>query len=72
MVEVGLLLVFISTIGVLIWAVCSTIAFVGLFPLFVFITIGMLTYYIGFTNFIILGWLMILALFFIARRRQSK
>ena len=72
MVEVVLLLVFISTIGVLVWAVCSTIAFVGLFPLFVFITIGMLTYYIGFTNFIILGWSMILALFFIARRRQSK
>ena len=71
MVEVGLLLVFISTIGVLVWAVCSTIAFVGLFPLFVFITIGMLTYYIGFTNFIILGWLMILALYFVSRGRQS-
>jgi len=70
MVEVGLLLVLFGAIGVLLWAVCSTIAFVGLFPLFVFITIGMLTYYIGFTNFIILGWLMILALFLIARGRQ--
>ena len=71
MVEVGLLLVIFGALGVLLWAVCSTIAFVGIFPLFVFITIGMLTYYIGFTNFIILGWLMILALFLIARRRQS-
>ena len=70
MVEVGLLLVLFGAIGVLLWAVCSTIAFVGLFPLFVFVSIGMLTYYIGFTNFIILGWLMILALFLIARGRQ--
>ena len=71
MVEVGLLLVLFGAIGVLIWAVCSTIAFVGLFPLFVFISIGMLTYYIGFTNFIILGWLIILALYFVTRGRQS-
>ena len=70
MVEVGLLLVLFGAIGVLIWAVCSTIAFVGIFPLFTFMSIGVLTYYIGFTNFIILGWLMILALFLIARGRQ--
>ena len=70
MVEAGLLLVLFGAIGVLIWAVCSTIAFVGLFPLFTFMSIGVLTYYIGFTNFIILGWLMILALFLIARGRQ--
>ena len=70
MVEVGLLLVIFGAVGVLLWAVCSTIAFVGIFPLFVFVSIGMLTYYIGFTNFIILGWLMILALFLIARGRQ--
>ena len=70
MVEAGLLLVLFGAIGVLIWAVCSTIAFVGIFPLFTFMSIGVLTYYIGFTNFIILGWLMILALFLIARGRQ--
>ena len=70
MVEVGLLLVIFGALGVLLWAVCSTIAFVGIFPLFVFASIGVLTYYIGFTNFIILGWLMILALFLIARGRQ--
>ena len=70
MVEVGLLLVIFGAVGVLLWAVCSTIAFVGIFPLFVFVSIGVLTYYIGFTNFIILGWLMILALFLIARGRQ--
>ena len=70
MVEVGLLLVIFGAIMTLVWAVCSTIAFVGIFPLFVFMSIGMLTYYIGFTNFIILGWLMILALFLIARGRQ--
>ena len=70
MVEVGLLLVIFGAVGVLLWAVCSTIAFVGIFPLFVFISIGVLTYYIGFTNFIILGWLMILALYFVARGRQ--
>jgi hypothetical protein len=71
MVELALILAFVGAIGVVLWAIGSTIAFVGIIPLFVFASIGTVTYWLGFTNFIIISWSIIIGLVIISYIKRN-